>query len=60
MKFTNKVKIIIYFGEKYSSKVTFYGNGNTEVRGDKKQFTITGEFAHQEKEDGKDASGNID
>jgi hypothetical protein len=59
MKFTNKVKITIAFGKKYTGHVIFYAKGDTEVRGDEKRFIITGEFANQENKYGKDASRDI-
>ena len=54
MKFTNRVKIIVCFGEKMKDRITFYGKGNTEVRGDETHFLITGEFDNVKDKDGKD------
>ena len=59
MKFTNKVKIVISFGKKYSGHVVFYGKGNTEVKGDEDNFIITGEFDKKENKNGKDIKRDI-
>jgi len=59
MKFTNRVKITVHFGDKLKDNITFYSKGNTEIRGDEKRFIITGDFEEDIK-DGKDTPRNIE